>query len=69
MCANACNWCVMTSIKAGKDQRPPTSKDSLVGVRMPVELSNAVDAWAKRYGHTRASAIRLFIEIALKRKG
>ena len=59
----------MTSIKAEKNQRPATSKDPLVGVRMPLELSNAVDAWAKRYGHTRASAIRLFIEIALKRKG
>ena len=59
----------MTSIKAGKNPRPVTNKDTLVGVRMPPELSNAVDAWAKRYGHTRASAIRLFIEIALKRKG
>jgi len=59
----------MTSIKAGKNQCLPASKDSLVGVRMPLELSTAIDAWAKRYGHTRASAIRLFIEIGLKRKG
>ena len=58
----------MTSIKAGKNQRPAT-KDAPVEVRMPLELTKAVDAWAKRYGHTRASAIRLFIEIALKRKG
>lgn len=44
-------------------------KDVLVGAKLPLEVSNAVDAWAKRHGHTRASAIRLFIEMGLKRKG
>jgi len=42
---------------------------ALVGAKLPLEISNAVDAWAKRHGHTRESAIRLFIEIGLKRKG
>jgi predicted DNA-binding protein len=44
-------------------------QDVLVGMKIPMELINAVDAWAKRYGQTRASALRLFIEIGLKRKG
>jgi predicted DNA-binding protein len=52
-----------------KRGRPATARDILVGVKLPLELDRAVDVWAKRYGHTRASAIRLFIEIALKRKG
>lgn len=46
-----------------------TGKDPLLGVRVPYELSKAIDAWAKRHGHTRASAILLFIEMGLKRKG
>jgi hypothetical protein len=29
---------------------------------MPPEMIKAVDAWAKKNGHTRASAIRLFVE-------
>lgn len=48
---------------------PIAGKDSLVAVRLPNELSKAIDVWAKRYGHTKSSAIRLFIEIALKRRG
>jgi len=48
--------------------RPATGTDPLVGVRMPPELIKAVDAWAKKNGHTRASAVRHFVETGLPRK-
>lgn len=48
--------------------RPATGTDPLVGVRMPPELIKAVDAWAGKNDHTRASAIRHFVEAALKWK-
>jgi len=51
-----------------KRGRPATGKDPLVGVRMPPELTKAIDAWAKKNGHTRASAIRHFVETGLGRK-
>lgn len=52
-----------------KIRHPETGKEPLLNVKVPLELSHAIDAWAKRYGHTRASAMRLFIEIGLKRRG
>lgn len=46
--------------------RPATGTDPLVGVRMPDEMIAALDRWAAKNDHTRASAIRHFIEIGLK---
>jgi predicted DNA-binding protein len=48
-----------------KRGRPATGTDPLVGVRMSTELTKAVDQWAKKNGHTRASAIRHFVEQGL----
>lgn len=57
----------MTSIKDNpkKRGRPATGRDPLVGVRLPPEMIEAVDAWAKERGTTRAGAIRSMIERAL----
>ena len=54
--------------KPKKRGRPATGKDPLVGVRMSPELTKAVDAWAKKNAHTRASAIRYFVEVGLAKK-
>ena len=48
--------------------RPATGTDPLVGVRMPPELTKAIDAWAMKNDHNRASAIRHFVETGLKFK-
>ncbi len=54
--------------KPKKRGRPATGKNPLVGVRMAPELTKAVDAWAAKNEHTRASAIRHFVEQGLKRR-
>lgn len=48
--------------------RPATGTDPLVGVRMPNDMTKAVDQWAKKNGYNRASAIRHFVEEGLKAK-
>ncbi len=48
--------------------RPATGTDPLVGVRMSPDLIKAVDAWAKKNDHTRASTVRHFVEAGLKLK-
>ena len=61
--------CGVPTKNLSKKTGRPAGNESLVAIRLPLELSKAIDVWAKRYGHTKSSAIRLFIEIALKRKG
>lgn len=51
-----------------KPGRPATGTDPLVGVRMSPDIIKTVDAWAKKNEHTRASAIRHFVEQGLKAK-
>ena len=48
--------------------RPATGTDPLVGVRMSPEIIKALDAWAKRNSHSRASAIRHFVEAGLNKE-
>jgi hypothetical protein len=48
-----------------KRGRPATGKDPLVGVRIPVELTAEIDAWAKQNGVSRSEAIRRMIEHVL----
>lgn len=65
------NMPVSIKDKPKKRGRPATGKDPLVGVRMPPELTEQIDAWAEKNEHSRASAIRHFVELglALEAKG
>lgn len=47
--------------------RPATGRDPLVGVRLPQELIDRLDDWARAQDLTRSAAVRLVIERALKR--
>jgi hypothetical protein len=38
--------------------RPATGKDPMVGVRLPTQVVETLDAWAQRQGLTRSAAIR-----------
>jgi hypothetical protein len=53
-----------------KRGRPATGKDPLVAIRMPQELIDEIDAWAKRYANEgRSRAIRRLVDLGLKAKG
>jgi Arc/MetJ-type ribon-helix-helix transcriptional regulator len=52
--------------KPKRQGRPATGKDSLVGVRLPPELIERIDTWAKREGAaTRSDAIRRLVDQSL----
>jgi hypothetical protein len=53
------------SVKPKKRGRPATGKDPLVGVRIPIELTAAIDSWANRNKVSRSEAIRRLVEQAL----
>jgi hypothetical protein len=48
--------------------RPATGRDPVSAVRLPVELTAAVDQWAKENEANRSEAIRRLVEIGLKAK-
>jgi hypothetical protein len=55
--------------KSKKMGRPPTVRgENFVGVRLPTELLNVVDGWAKASKMTRSEAIRELIERGLATK-
>jgi hypothetical protein len=56
------------SIKVNQKRRgrPATGRDPVSAVRLPVELTSAVDKWAEDHDATRSEAIRQLVEIALK---
>ena len=55
-----------TKVEPKPRARPVTGKDSLVGVRLPPELIERIDTWAKREGAaTRSDAIRRLVDQSL----
>jgi predicted DNA-binding protein len=49
-----------------KRGRPATGRDPVYAVRLPDEVVNGIDKWAKANGHRdRSAAIRAMIERAL----
>jgi hypothetical protein len=59
---------MVTSIKVDQKRprgRPATGRGDLVSSRFMPPLLAALDAWAKKRGVTRSTAIRLLVEKAL----
>jgi hypothetical protein len=48
-----------------KRGRPATGKDPVVTIRMPADLIEQVDAWAKYQQTGRSEAVRSLIELGL----
>jgi hypothetical protein len=48
--------------------RPATGRDPLTALRLSVEVTAAIDAWAHKAGTSRSGAIRQWIEAGLKRR-
>jgi hypothetical protein len=57
------------SIKVNQKKRgrPATGRDPVSAVRLPVELTAAVDKWAESHETNRSEAIRRLVEIGLSR--
>jgi metal-responsive CopG/Arc/MetJ family transcriptional regulator len=51
-----------------KRGRPATGRDQLIGVRLPDDMINSLDNWAKRNDCSRSEAIRRLVELGLKAK-
>ena len=58
------------SIKVNQKKRgrPATGRDPVSAVRLPVELTAAVDQWAQENEANRSEAIRRLVELGLKVK-
>jgi hypothetical protein len=58
------------SIKVNQKKRgrPATGRDPVSAVRLPVELTSSVDAWAAKNEVSRSEAIRRLVELGLKVK-
>jgi Ribbon-helix-helix protein, copG family len=58
------------SIKVNQKKRgrPATGRDPVSAVRLPVELTMAVDKWAEDHDANRSEAIRRLVELGLKAK-
>jgi hypothetical protein len=48
--------------------RPATGRDPVSAVRLPVELTAAVEKWAEDNEANRSEAIRRLVELGLKAK-
>ena len=48
---------------------PIAQSEPLSAVRLPNDLTAAIDAWAQTYEISRSEAIRRLVELALKAKG
>ena len=46
--------------------RPATGRDAVSGVRLPEEMTNAIDEWAEVWGIKRSEAIRRLLKLALE---
>lgn len=62
------NLFMANSIKVNQKKRgrPATGRDPVSAVRLPVQLTAAVDKWAEDHEANRSEAIRRLVEIALK---
>ena len=62
---------MVNSIKVNqkKRRRPATGRDPVSAVRLPAELTAAVDKWAEDNEANRSEAIRRLVELGLKAKG
>ena len=49
-----------------KRGRPATGRDPVSAVRLPAQLTAAIDKWSEGHETTRSEAIRRLVEIALK---
>lgn len=58
------------SIKVNQKKRgrPATGRDPVSAVRLPADLTSAVDKWAEDHEVTRSEAIRRLVELGLKVK-
>ena len=58
------------SIKVNQKKRgrPATGRDPVSAVRLPTELTTAVDKWGEAHEVTRSEAIRRLVELGLKAK-
>jgi metal-responsive CopG/Arc/MetJ family transcriptional regulator len=58
------------SIKVNQKKRgrPATGRDPVSAVRLPVELTAAVDQWAQENEANRSEAIRRLVELGLRAK-
>lgn len=56
------------SVKQKRRGRPPTGRDPLVGIRLPVETVAKVDEIAQADGSSRSVVIRQAIEREIKRR-
>jgi hypothetical protein len=56
------------SIKVNQKKRgrPATGRDPVSAVRLPTELTTAVDKWAEDHQANRSEAIRRLVELGLK---
>ena len=57
------------AVKPKKRGRPATGRDPLVGVRLPPDVVERIDAWANERGVNRSEAIRAMIVAALEAGG
>ena len=58
---------IKVSQKKGRG-RPATGRDPVSAVRLPVELTAAVEKWADDNEASRSEAIRRLVELGLKAK-
>src|ERR1700682_5716095 len=58
------------SIKVNQKKRgrPATGRDPVSAVRLPIELTDAVDRWGEDHEANRSEAIRRLVELGLKVK-
>jgi predicted DNA-binding protein len=52
-------------VKPKKRGRPATGKDPLIGFRLPKEMIEAIDRFARKEGTSRSRALRILIERGL----
>jgi hypothetical protein len=59
-----------TSIKVNQKKRgrPATGRDPVSAVRLPLDMTSAVDKWAEDHAANRSEAIRRLVELGLKVK-
>ena len=64
------NLFMAKSIKVNQKRRgrPATGRDPVSAVRLPTELTAAVDKWAEDHEANRSEAIRRLVELGLKVK-
>jgi hypothetical protein len=58
----------LTKKAKGKRGRPATGHDPVIAGRVPLEVINAMDAWAQKAGISRSEAMGRLIEAGLKRR-